>query len=149
MRPFTKSFVLAAAIAAGSACGSGDGGSGPGPGAITGTWQLTKMLFVTVASPTQSIDLIAVGGTATLTFDPDKTFTIQLNMPSVPPETLTGTWSLSSDVLTLIPDWFTGNMQFDITLSGQTLKLAGAHVGYDVDGDGADEPSILTIEGTK
>ena len=149
MRAYTRGLALVAAIAAGAACSGDGGGGGLSPTAITGTWQLTKVLFVSQANPQQSVDLIAQGGTATLTLDPGYTFTIVINMPAVPPDTLAGTWSLSGDLLTMIPDWFIGNMQFTVTVAGQTLKLAGGHVDFDVNNDGTDEPAILTIEGTK
>jgi len=149
MRTHAKGLVLLAAIIAGAACGGGDGGSGPNPSTVTGTWQVTKMLFVSVANPQQSVDLIALGGTATLTLDASKTFSIAVNAPPDPPYTLTGTWSLSTDILTLFPDWITGNIQFNIALSGQTMKLTGGHVDYDVNNDGTDEPAILTVECTR
>jgi hypothetical protein len=149
MRAYTKGLMLVAAIAAGAACGSGDGGSGPSPSAITGTWQLTKVLFVSQANPQQSVDVIALGGTGTLTFNSDKTFSYTLTVPPAAPETTTGTWSLGGQVLTIVRDGFSGNVQFDITLAGQTLKLAGGHVDFDVNNDGTDEPAILTLEGTQ
>jgi hypothetical protein len=143
--------MLVAAIAAGAACGGGDGGSGPNPTEVTGTWQLTKVLFVSQANPTQSVDLITdVGASATLTLNANNSFTFVVTPP--PPaavETTTGTWSLSGQVLTIVRVGFSGNVQFDATLSGQTLKLAGGHVEFDVNGDGTDEPAILTLEGTK
>jgi hypothetical protein len=149
MRAYTKGLMLVAAIAAGAACGGGDGGAGPSPSAITGTWQLTKVLFVGQANPQQSVDLIALGGTGTLTFNSDNTFSYTVTVPPAAPETTTGTWSLGGQVLTLIRDGFSGNLQFDVTLSGQTLKLAGGHVDFDVNNDGTDEPAILTLEATK
>jgi hypothetical protein len=149
MRTYAKGLVLAAAIAAGAACGGGDGGSGPSPSSITGTWQLTKVLFVSQANPQQSVDLIALGGTGTLTFNSDNTFSYTVTVPPAAPGTTTGTWSLGGQVLTLVRDGFSGNLQFTVTLSGQTLKLAGGHVDFDVNNDGTDEPAILTLEGTK
>ncbi len=151
MRTYTKGLMLVAAIAGGAACGGGDGGSGPNATDVTGTWQLTKVLFVSQANPTQSVDLIAdVGATATLTLNADKSFTFVVTPP--PPaavETTTGTWSLGGQVLTIVRDGFSGNVQFDITLTGQTLRLVGGHVDFDVNNDGTDEPAIMTIEGTR
>ena len=151
MRAYTTGLMLVTAIAAGAACGGGDGGSGPNPSAITGTWQLTKVLFVSQANPTQSVDLIAdVGATATLTLNADNSFAFVVTPPPpAPVETTTGTWSLGGQVLTIVRDGFSGNVQFDVTLTGQTLRLVGGHVDFDVNGDGTDEPAILTLEGTK
>lgn len=151
MRTTTKGLMLVAAIAAGAACGGGDGGGGPNPSDVAGTWQLTKVLFVSQSNPAQSVDLIAdVGATATLTLDANKSFTFVVTPPPpAPAETTTGTWSLGGQVLTIVRDGFSGNVQFDVTLSGQTLKLAGGHVEFDVNADGTDEPAILTLEGTR
>jgi hypothetical protein len=148
MRAYWRSGLAGAAIIAGAACGS-DGGSGPSPGEITGTWQLTKLQFVSQANPQLSIDLIALGGTATLTLDPSKAFSYTVTMPGSAPETTTGTWSLSGDVLTVIRVGFIGEVQFNVTLSGQTLTLAGGHVDFDVNQDGTDEPAIMTIKGSR
>jgi hypothetical protein len=149
MRAYSKGLMLVAAIAAGAAFGGGDGGSGPSPSAITGTWQATSMLFVSQADPKVSVDVIAAGGSATLTLDANKSYLMVLTLPATAPETTTGTWSLSGDVLTMVPDGMKGNIQFNVTLSGQTLKLAGGHLDFDLNDDGIDDPAILTIEATR
>jgi hypothetical protein len=146
MRARWTGVLVAAMVAAGC---SSDGGSGPSPSDVSGAWQLTKMQFVSQANPQLSVDLIAQGGTATMTIDADKTFVIILNAPSTPTETIAGTWSLSGSVLTMVRTGKSGDLQFQVTLTAQTIKLAGASVEFDVNDDGTDEPATLNIEGTR
>jgi len=148
MRAHWTTPLLAAAMFAGAACSS-DGGSGPSSSEITGTWQLTKVLFVSQANPQLSVDLIAQGGTATLTIDANHTFAYILTMPATAPDSTTGTWALSGDVVTMIRDGMSGDMQFQVTVSSSAIKLAGASVDFDVNDDGTDEPARMTIEGTR
>ncbi len=148
MRAYWKGLMLVAAFGVNAACG-GDGGTGPGASEITGTWQLTKVLFVSQANPQLSVELIGQGATATLTIDPAKTYMTIVTMPSATPDTTTGTWSLGGDVITMVETGSSGNMQFNISLTGNTLKLSGGHVDFDVNQDGIDEPALLSLEGTQ
>jgi hypothetical protein len=141
--------LFASVIGAAVACGGGDGGSGPSESEITGTWQLTKLQYVNAASPQESVDLIALGATGTLIIDPNKTYTMTLTPPVGPPETETGAWDLAGDVFAATPTGMPFDLQFDVTITGNTLRLAGADSEYDFDDDATVEAAKLTIEGTK
>jgi hypothetical protein len=148
MRAYWKSFMLAVAILATTACG-GDGGTGPSATDLTGTWQLTKVLFVSQAQPQLSVDLIAQGGTATLTLDPNKDFMVVIIMPLVAPDTTTGTWALNGQYLDVTPTGAGFAWQFKVTVTATTITLANASVDFDVNNDGTDEPAKLTMQGTR
>lgn len=133
------------ALLAAVACGDDDG-TGPAPATLAGTWQATKVEYVLVANPNTRIDLVQLGGTATLVLESAGAFTAVSTFPGEPPFTSAGTWSASADVLTLsfISGQF-GTWQFDMTLSGNTLTLSGADADFDVDDDGQDDPAKLNL----
>lgn len=141
---------LLAAVAAGAivACG---GSSGPSADSLVGTWiaspahASTFVEFVDKSNPSAKVELIALGGTVTLTLKQDKTFTLTVSIPGQSPEADQGTWSSSSDVLTLTYSP-TSNMQFDLGLSGNTLSLGGADAPFDVNDDGVEESTKLSVK---
>jgi hypothetical protein len=128
------------------ACGGSGGGAGP---ELAGTWTATKFEFVSTASPATRVELLAMGGHATLVLRADKTYTVTTEIPGEPTETRSGTWASSSDVLTLRQTGIAGDLQFDYALSGNTLTASGANGEFDFDGDGAMEPAKLSIVATR
>jgi hypothetical protein len=58
---------------------------------------------------------------------------------------VSGTWSATVDVLTIVRAGQTGQTQFDMTLSGSTLTLSGGHVLFDLNDDGAGEECVLDM----
>jgi hypothetical protein len=90
-----------------------------------------------------------LGTTLTLTLEAGGTYTQKITDPGQGGQTTTGTWSASKDVLTLKPAGISGETQFDMTMSGSTLTLNGGHVLFDVNLDGQDEESILSLTLTR
>ena len=133
----TASLVLAG-------CGDDDG-TGPSPESLTGTWQATKAEMVSAANPSLKIELISLGATLELVLSTNQAFTMTATIPGEPPEVQTGTWSSSSDVLVLKPSGQTFDWTFDMTLTGTTLTLSGAHVEFDLNDDGVDDEAILNL----
>jgi hypothetical protein len=126
--------------------GCGDGGTGPAEEELTGTWQATKMEFVSVSNPAQKVDVITLGVTANLALNAGGTFLLTTTEPGHSAETRSGTWSASTDVMTL--KWttpFTGEWQFDMALSGGSLTLSGADAEYNIDGVGGDDPVKMNL----
>jgi Lipocalin-like domain len=141
----TAGLVLAAA-----ACGD----SGPSMDSFVGTWNATKAEFVSEADATVNADIIALGATFQITFNADSTWrailTFSALVPAggqVAPDTSSGTWTSSIDVLTLVTTGQSGNTQFNFVLSGNTLTLTGGHMTWDF-GTG-DEPAILNVTAVK
>jgi hypothetical protein len=130
-------WVCAAALVLGGvACGSA---TDLNPADLVGTWDATKLEFTQVASPGQKVDLVALGGAFSITFNADSSYRAILTAPEASPDTITGTWDGSVDVLTLRETGSTGEQQFDYTLSGSTITLSGADTSFDF-GNG-DEPA--------
>lgn len=136
-----------AGLVAAAAAGCGSDGTGPSPDTLTATWNATKAQFVSVANPAQMAEVVGMGGSVTLTLNANNTFTMTTMTPGHPMEQLTGTWSSSIDVLTLHHG--SGTSQFEMTHSGNTLTLMGAHGSFDVNGDNADEEVTINLTMTR
>ena len=129
MRIVVASLVAAAILA--PACDK-DSSSPSAPTAQTleGTWRATKAEFVSVASSSKRIDVVASGATVTLAFSGNG-YTFTLAQSGQAPVVQTGTWSASSEVMTLTRVGFSGNQQFDMNFSGNNLTLNGANALFD------------------
>jgi hypothetical protein len=136
----TKGLVT---VLAGSLLSCGDG-TGPSTDDLAGTWLATKAEIVSVANPAVKVDLVALGGTVRLVLTAAHAFTLTVSMPGEPQEVTTGTWSSSVDVLTL-NDGAADIWQFEMTLDGDTLRLTGADIEFNVDGVGGDDPAKLNL----
>lgn len=139
--------VLATAVAA--SCGGDDGNGNPTSpstqASLAGTWKATRAEFVNASNSNQRVEIVTLGTSLTLTLDSGGSYTQRIVDPGQAGQTTTGTWSASSDVLTLKPAGITGNIQFDMNLNGSTLTLNGGHVEFDVNGDGRAEESLAYI----
>ena len=134
-------------IVAAAAAGCGGDQTGPSPSTLAATWNATSAQFVSVANPAQMAELVGMGGSVMLTLTANNTFTLTTMSPGHPMEQLTGTWSASVDVLTLTHG--SGNTQFDMTVSGNTMTLRGAHGSFDVNGDNVDEDVTMNFTMTR
>jgi hypothetical protein len=97
----------------------------PGVQGLPGSWRATRAEFVSRANPSVRVEIIARGSTMTLLLNEAKTFTLTINTPGEAPKVEQGTWNNSVDILTLKRTGQSGESQFDYTLSGDTLMLAG------------------------
>jgi hypothetical protein len=143
-----KFAVLALLLGVALACN--DDSAGPAASDITGTWQATQVEYVSVAQPTVSIDLIADEDySATLVLASSGSYTFTLTPPGGQPTVDTGTWELDGEVLTVAPAGTQFTLQFDIALSGDTLRLSGADAEYDFDDDTIPEDAKLNLVVTR
>ena len=138
-------FLLAVVMVAGVAACGGDDTTGPSSTEITGTWRATKAEFVSTATGAAA-ELVAAGGSATLVLGTDHSCVFTIKPPGMPAEVTAGTWKLDGDVMTVTPTGMRFSWQFDVAFSGDRLSLTGAHVAYDVNGDGRDEEAVLNLE---
>ncbi len=143
-----RGWIAAVASALVALACSGDGSSTPSSN-LVGTWNVSKYELVSTSSPSTKVELISQGGTATIVMKSDGTYQGTSKLPGEPSESVTGTWSASSDVLTMTQVGMSGNMQFNYSLSGSTLTLTGADAEWDFNGDGVEEPAKLNIAATK
>lgn len=131
--------VLALALAS---CGGGDE---PSLESITGPWTATRMEFTSVATGGR-VDVIAEGATFTIDLSDTGEFFAALTLPGEAPETMNGTWSYTSDTITLQEVGSSGDLTFDLDMGNDAMTWSGADVDFDVDADGTDEPATLTID---
>lgn len=142
MRAIAVAVVLATAV---GACGS-DKGTGPAPTGLTGAWRATKAEFVSTANSSRKADLVALGGTFTMTLTSTGSFTIAGTSPGEPAFTWSGTYNASQDMISFnVNVGFSGTMEFDMALSGNTLTLTGADGEYDFNGDDVPEEAKLNL----
>ena len=131
--------ACAAAIAillAGSlaACNK-DTKTGPKASDITGQWSATKVEYVNKAAPATRVDLIALGGAATMAINADKSFAFVIAESGQPPDTTTGVWKLDGDMFEVTPTGMPFSWVWQAALSGNSLTLTGADMEYDFNGD--------------
>ena len=122
--------LVAAAILAPACDKNGSSPSAPTAQTLEGTWRATKAEFVSVASSSRRIDVVASGATVTLAFAGNG-YTFTLAQAGQTPIVQTGSWSASSDVMTLTRTGMSGNQQFDMNFSGNNLTLNGANALFD------------------
>ena len=129
----------------GAALACSNDGVGPSVDQIVGTWTATKVEYVSVSQPVQTVDLIAEGGTATLVLNANESYTFTLTPSGEPPVIDTGDWDLDGDIFTVMPNGTTFELQFEIALSGNTLTLSGADAEYDFDDDQQEEDAKMNL----
>lgn len=129
----------------GAAVACGDDGVGPLADDIVGTWTATKVEYVSVSQPVRTIDVIAEGGTGTLTFSAAGTYLFTLEPVSTPGQVDTGAWELDGDILTMWPRGTDLESRFDVALSGNRLSLSGGACEYDFDGDHQEDPGTMNL----
>lgn len=134
-------------LVAGMGCGD-DNPSGPGKDEITGTWQATKVEYTTPAGVSM-VDLIALGGSASLVLNADNTLVYTVTPAGGAPEVTTGTWHLSTDMMTVTPSGMPFSWQFDVDYTGDELRMSGADVEFDYNDDDIDEPAKLNLVFTR
>ncbi len=140
--------VLAVSLLVGvAACGSSP--SGPKEQSLVGTWAATSVQFVSTEG-LGTVDVINDhGGTGTLVLNADHTFTFDCTDPGHQDIALTGTWETPEpgDLALHMPapPGMTNEMDFSVSLSGNTLTLKGAHREYDFNGDGVPHEARLNL----
>ena len=130
--------LFAGAVAA-AAAGCSSDSTGPSPDTLAATWTATETQFISTTNPAQMADIVGMGGSVRLT--------MTTMMPGHPMDQLSGTWSSSVDVLTLHHG--SGTSEFEMTHSGNTLTLTGAHGSFDVNGDDVDEEVTMNMTMTR
>lgn len=114
--------------------------STPAATGLPGTWQASRAEYVYGST---RLDAVSAGTTMVLTITSSNTYTMKTLEPGQPEEASAGTWTASTDVLTLRPSGVSWTIQFDMSLNGSSLALNGGHVAYDINGDDRDEECIL------
>jgi hypothetical protein len=137
--------TLVALVTIAPAC-SKESPTGPGstPQGLVGTWNATRAEFVSQANSSLRTDVVAQRTTVVLVLNAG-TYTFTMTDPGQAPNATNGTWSASTDVLTLKQTGRSGDTQFDMTQSGNNLTLNGGHVQFDFGADGSVEEALLNM----
>lgn len=114
--------------------------STPAASGLPGTWRASRAEYVWGSV---RLDAVSKGTTMVLTVSASNTYTMKTMNPGQPEETSGGTWTASTDVLTLRPTGMSWTIEFDMNLNGSALTLNGGHVAYDINDDNRDEECIL------
>ncbi len=124
----------------------GQGGTAPSPAQLAGTWRATRVEYVSAANSSMKLELVSTGAVYTHTLTSGGSFTFTGTHPGDSPLSFAGTYSASADVLSLtFTSGMMGEMEFDLALEGNTLRLDGGHADYDIDGDDEAEETLLNL----
>ena len=119
---------------------------GTSVGQLVGTWEGTKLLFISTPSQTDTVDVLADGGSLALTIEDDGSYSLGIALPDELPAVETGTLFIDGSRLILI-----GNSPmddpavFDFSRIADMLFLNGDGE-YDFDDDGEDDPARIEAE---
>ena len=129
--------------------GDDDNGTDPPAGVtladLAGTWDATEAEFQSLDNPLLRFDLVALGGSLTLTVSANGDYEATIQPPGEAPETETGTVTVVGNVIELNVDGVPESVEFDFTLVGNTLTMVTESEGFDFDGDDIDDPARLTL----
>jgi hypothetical protein len=142
MKSTVAVLIIAAAILVAVGCQSSTGPEDPE--GFLGTWNATKAEYTRVANTSTKVDIVAGGSTVVLLLNAT-TFTLTITDPGESPVVAGGTWSASTDIVTMT--WTSGSSgesQFEYTLSGDNLTLSGGHMLYDFT-PGSPEEALLDL----
>jgi len=111
---------------------------------LVGAWNATQLQFTNVANTAQVFDLVANGGTFTLTLQSNGSFSGTQSLAGQT-ENFSGTVTVSNAVLTLAEA--TETLAFTITAyDGSTITLhSNTNVSWDFGFDGTDEDASMVI----
>ncbi|MCH8143895.1 MAG: lipocalin family protein [Gemmatimonadetes bacterium] len=129
--------------AAASACGDS---TGLDPNDLEGTWVASVWELTNPASASQSVDMLAAGGSMTIVFRSDGTFTSTILEPNeTVPDVDTGTYEVVGSALTIAESGQGSPTLFQAVRDGSTLTLTSSDEDYDWDDDGTDDPANMRI----
>ena len=111
---------------------------------LVGTWSAVTFTFTNDANPAQSVEMISLGVTMSLTIRDDATFTVTQSHPEYGTEVINGTWTADEDSL-YINETGSPTVGMAYSLSGDQLTIERTGEEFDFDDDGTAEAATLTI----
>ena len=117
--------------------------------AISGNWNATKAVFGNTSGPVMETDVVANGGTVSLSIQSNGRFTITVAEQGKPAEIDTGRMGFDEDLLVVSFDDDPEEFEFfGINHIEPNLTITGGNgsAGYDFNGDGVDEPADVDFE---
>ena len=119
---------------------------GASVGELVGTWEGTKLLFISTPRETDTVDVLADGGSLALTIEDDGSYSLGIALPDMLPALETGTLFIDGNRLILIGDSpMDDPAVFDFSRIADMLFLDGDGE-YDFDDDGEDDSALIEAE---
>lgn len=110
---------------------------------LVGTWNATKVEFVSTADATVTFDLIANGLMLSTTINSDGTYSGSFTLAGQPPDSFSGTMTVQGTTLVFTePGEQPDTAAF--TLEGNTLTITDTNEKFDFDFDGIEEDATVT-----
>ncbi len=143
-----KALLLALALGGALAACTNSDSTGANPN-VVGAWTITKFEFTSIANPSTKTDLKALGGSGTITFNSNGTWSVALTVPGQGSLNSNGTYTEGASSLTIVvtSDNPPETVTFGLAVSGGTLSLSGGTTTFNF-GTG-DVPAHITITATK
>jgi hypothetical protein len=135
-------FIVLVTLAFLAAASCKDTSTNPTVKGPVGTWHATRAEYVSVADSSKRVNIVSQGSTVTLVLD-TSTFTLTITNPGETPKVTTGSWTFTTNTMTLAPSGTSFTWVFDTMVSGESMSLSGAHVQFDF--SGTMEEAILTL----
>ncbi len=142
MKRSTGELVLALALIALTACGDS---TGLEPDDIAGTWTATEWVLTNPANTSQTFDVLAAGGSFSITFRVDSTFTSTVTDPPDPADTDTGTFSFTTTTITVAETGSGSPTIYATQRDGDTMTFTNTDADHDFDGDMVDDDATERI----
>jgi len=117
---------------------------------IAGNWNATRGFFVSSATgPLMATDVVAEGGSVTLSIQTTGQFSITVKEAGRTPDTSTGRMTFDEDLLVIFFDDDPGEWEFfGIVHNEPNLSIQGGNgsAEFDFDGDGTKEPANVEFD---
>ncbi len=114
---------------------------------LAGTWEATEFRFVSSPTPTDTIDVIDLGGGLSVTVGADASYDLTLMIPDELPEDQSGVAMIIGDMIVMIDEVEPqGSIMFEFGLDGETITMRGEDsIDFDDPPDGINEPAVVEI----
>lgn len=131
-----------AALLAAVTIGCSDSTGPATPADLVGTWVATAWMFTNTTDTTQSVDVITMGATFSLTFT-ETTMSATITIPNLGTETFEGTYTISGNQITVL-DPVEGTEIFTHNLNGSEMTLTSTDA-FDFNDDGQETSATVVI----
>ena len=141
-----KRASIGTALIAVMAIGCSDS-TGPSAADLVGTWIAASYVFTETADATQTIDVIALGMSLSITFT-ETSMSGTMTIPGFDPEAFTSTYTLDGDQIT-ISDPTEDPETLTIVVTETTLTISGGEDTFDFNDDGQETAASYVMTFTK
>jgi len=131
-----RMLAVGTVVAALVACGDSTGITAED---LAGTWEATEIVFTNQANTSESVDVVDLGASLTVTVSASGTVSTVFDDGQGGTDSDSGTLSVDGSTLTI------GGETFEAERSGDELTLTDATNEFDFDDDGTDEAANLVI----